>query len=86
MIGYYPIITNELCMQCHGQTGQQISPGTLAKITALYPNDKAVNYKVNQLRGIWVVEMKRDTIRHQLSDEIPASNHENSTQVNLDTN
>ena len=32
---------------------------TLAKINQLYPNDKATGYDVNQLRGIWVVEMTK---------------------------
>ena len=58
-IGYYPIVTNGMCLQCHGQTGQDILPGTLVKIEALYPEDLAVGYGTNELRGIWVVEMSK---------------------------
>jgi hypothetical protein len=58
-IGYYPIVTNGMCLQCHGQTGQDILPGTLAKIDSLYPEDLAVGYGANELRGIWVVELPR---------------------------
>jgi hypothetical protein len=58
-IGYYPIVTNGMCLQCHGQKGQDILPSTLAKIEALYPEDLAVGYGANELRGIWVVELPR---------------------------
>lgn len=58
-LGYYPIMTNKMCMQCHGQE-EQIKPATLAKIKRLYPEDKAVNYSVNKLRGIWVIELDED--------------------------
>lgn len=56
-IGYYPIITNKMCLQCHGKINTEIKPETLTKIKNLYPNDLAVGYSVNELRGIWVVEM-----------------------------
>lgn len=57
VIGYYPIITNQMCMQCHGSENDQISEETLARINELYPNDQATGYGVGELRGIWVVEM-----------------------------
>ena len=57
--GYYPILTESLCLQCHGDKKYEISPVTLAKINQLYPNDKATGFKLNELRGIWVVEMKK---------------------------
>ncbi len=56
-VGYYPIMTNKMCMQCHGE--QQIKPSTKTLLAKLYPKDKAVNYKEKQLRGIWVVEMDK---------------------------
>lgn len=59
MVGYYPILTNKMCMQCHGTPNTQISPSTLAKINELYPTDKAVGYGENELRGIWVIEMDK---------------------------
>lgn len=57
IVGYYPIITNEMCMNCHGQPGKDIKPETLAKIGELYPDDLAVGYRPHEVRGIWVVEM-----------------------------
>ena len=56
-VGYYPILTNQMCMQCHGDPKTEISPETLSKINTLYPDDLATGYKPNELRGIWVVTM-----------------------------
>ena len=61
IVHYYPIVTNQLCMQCHGQPKSDISSTTLTKINTLYPNDRATGYKLNELRGIWVVEMNKRT-------------------------
>jgi hypothetical protein len=59
MVAYYPIVTNALCIKCHGTEKIDIDPKTLAKIDVLYPSDKARNYEANQLRGLWVVEMDK---------------------------
>ena len=55
-------MTNIMCLQCHGKPDKDILPNTLTKIGSLYPEDKAIGYGVDELRGIWVVEMdkKRD--------------------------
>ncbi|MFN1834183.1 DUF3365 domain-containing protein [Balneola sp. MJW-20] len=54
--GYYPIITNELCLQCHGSEDNDIDPVTLKEIKKNYPNDKATGYKISELRGLWVID------------------------------
>lgn len=59
MVGYYPILTNNLCLQCHGKPNMDISTATLEKINSLYPEDQATGYSVNELRGLWVVEMEK---------------------------
>ncbi|MGL1889378.1 MAG: DUF3365 domain-containing protein [Reichenbachiella sp.] len=56
--GYYPIMTNQLCLQCHG-TEKTMDGGTIAMVNKFYPEDKAVGYNINELRGIWVVDMKK---------------------------
>ena len=58
-VGYYPIITNQICMQCHGNKDTEVLSETLLQIKKLYPNDKGIDYKINELRGIWVVEMNK---------------------------
>jgi Protein of unknown function (DUF3365) len=59
MVGYYPIVTNKMCMQCHGKKEVDIMPATLKKLHQLYPADKATGYGENELRGLWVVEMNK---------------------------
>ena len=57
--GYYPILTNQMCLQCHGKPNEDITSATMAKIRELYPADKATGYNENELRGIWVVTMDK---------------------------
>lgn len=52
---YAPIITNGLCLQCHG-SATDIRNKTLNKIKNLYPNDMAKGYSVNEVRGLWRIE------------------------------
>ncbi|HPQ22271.1 MAG TPA: DUF3365 domain-containing protein [Saprospiraceae bacterium] len=59
VIAYYPIMTNKMCLQCHGNTNDDISVETQSSIKKLYPHDLATGYKENELRGIWVVTMDR---------------------------
>ena len=56
---FYPIMTNQMCMQCHGNPVTDIQSETLTKIDELYPNDMARGYSSDQLRGVWVVEMDK---------------------------
>lgn len=59
IIGLYPIVTNAMCLQCHGKKNTDINTATLRKIQKLYPGDKATGYGINELRGLWVVEMNK---------------------------
>lgn len=52
---YYPIPTNQMCLQCHGTPNKQIKPEVMTIIDRLYPEDKAKGYDENQVRGIWNV-------------------------------
>lgn len=55
---YAPIVTNTMCLQCHGEKGKDIKPDVLATITVLYPNDKATGYKENEVRGLMSIKFK----------------------------
>lgn len=57
IVALYPIITNSMCLQCHGTKDTEINAETLNKINTLYPLDKATGYGINQVRGLWVVEL-----------------------------
>lgn len=59
MVGYYPIMMENMCLQCHGIPESEVLPNTLQKINSIYPNDKAIGYKSGELRGIWVVKIKK---------------------------
>ena len=56
-IFYAPITTNAMCLQCHGSE-KEMKPEVLAKIKSFYPNDKALGYKENELRGLMVINKK----------------------------
>lgn len=49
-----PIITNSLCLKCHGDT--EIDEATRLKLSSLYPTDKATGYTANEVRGLWLVD------------------------------
>lgn len=52
---YYPIVTNTMCLQCHGTPNATIASATFEKIRELYPNDEAIGYSENEVRGIWSI-------------------------------
>jgi len=56
---YYPIITNEMCLKCHGTPNTEINQTTLLSLKDLYPTDKAVGYSKNQVRGIWSIQFQK---------------------------
>jgi cytochrome c553 len=56
---YSPIITNKMCLQCHGSVGKNIKPEVYKKVKKLYPKDKAINYGPNQVRGIFSIRWKK---------------------------
>lgn len=58
IIFYKPIITQALCLNCHGVPGKDITFSNDSLIQALYPRDKAVGYQTNQLRGLWRIGFK----------------------------
>lgn len=43
------------CLKCHGNPKTDIEPATLERIQALYPRDRALDYQVGDLRGLWKV-------------------------------
>ncbi len=52
---FKPILLQSFCLSCHGVPGKDIKPDIYAQIKKLYPDDTAVNYRVDDLRGIWHV-------------------------------
>lgn len=58
---YYKSIKTALpaCLKCHGNPKSEINAATLNKIKQLYPNDLAVGYKINELRGLWKIQFDK---------------------------
>jgi hypothetical protein len=53
------VITNPLCLQCHGVAGRDILPATATLLQKLYPQDQATGFQLGDLRGAWRVEFDR---------------------------
>lgn len=60
------VLGNELCMNCHGQAGQDIAAQTLALIDSLYPGDQAKGYQKGDLRGMWSIRFRKKDIANAL--------------------
>lgn len=50
------VINNPLCLKCHG-TGDEVAEETREALRALYPDDRATGYQLNDLRGIWRIRI-----------------------------
>jgi|TARA_R110000782_G_C14819291_1_gene413985 uncharacterized protein DUF3365 len=55
---YSPIHLQPLCVTCHGTVGKTVSESDYKSILALYPNDKAVDFDIDEFRGIWSITFK----------------------------
>ncbi|MEN3041525.1 MAG: DUF3365 domain-containing protein [Bacteroidia bacterium] len=55
---YRPIyIPMEQCLKCHGKK-EQLDGQALAEIRKRYPKDKAVDFSLGDLRGMWKAEIR----------------------------
>ena len=66
---YEPIVVQALCLKCHGQY-DLVDDATAATLTSLYPDDKAVDYNVGDLRGMFVVDMEWPAAKDYVAKEL----------------
>lgn len=59
---YAPIIMQAACLNCHGEVGQHISEANYQLIQKFYPQDKAIDYQLGDLRGAWRIEFKNKSL------------------------
>jgi len=52
---YQPIFTEKVCLNCHGKPGIDIKPEVMEKLARLYPDDKAIDFKRREIRGMWAI-------------------------------
>ncbi|MFO7823810.1 MAG: DUF3365 domain-containing protein [Cyclobacterium sp.] len=58
-------IPGGLCLNCHGEPGKEVSDATLDMIKSRYPEDKALGYKVGDLRGMWSISLpKKEVVKN----------------------
>jgi hypothetical protein len=53
------ILSDALCLRCHGEVGKDISQADYALIKKEYPQDQATNYRLGQAMGVWQVTLQR---------------------------
>jgi hypothetical protein len=62
-IYYSPIlIPANLCLNCHGKPGVDIAEENFITIQMLYPEDKAVDFELGDLRGMWKIKFDKEVI------------------------
>ena len=52
---YAPILTNDMCLKCHGSLEDNVSLEVQNLLHQKYPNDQATGYGINEVRGIWSI-------------------------------
>lgn len=60
---YKPIFVKPLCTTCHGVPGKTLTPETQALLAEKYPNDAAINYSIDQLRGMWHIILPKKEVK-----------------------
>ena len=55
---YEPMYIMGMCLACHGESSK-MQEGVKTQITAKYPTDKAVDYKMGEFRGLIAIEPKK---------------------------
>ena len=56
------IISSSLCLNCHGKPGLEIDKATLKAIDSKYPNDRAKDHNMKDLRGMWSVMIPKKEV------------------------
>jgi hypothetical protein len=64
MVRFYSaiVITNPLCLNCHGTPGLELLPANHAFIRRLYPEDEAIGFRLGDLRGLWRIDFRLDDL------------------------
>jgi len=59
---YKPLKVQPVCLVCHGKP-EQMNPEVLKKLKELYPEDKALGYKVGDFRGVIRVSIPEEVVK-----------------------
>jgi hypothetical protein len=53
------VMTNAVCLSCHGKPQKDIQPPDVELIRRLYPEDQAIGFSLGELRGMWRIDFKK---------------------------
>ncbi len=53
------VLSNQICLRCHGEVGKDIAKADYALIKAKYPQDQATGYHLGQAMGAWQISLQR---------------------------
>ena len=56
---YAPIRVEQKCLMCHGTLNRELSPSIDSLLRVKYPEDLAVGYNADDLRGIWSISFPK---------------------------
>ncbi len=56
------VLTDALCLRCHGEVGKDISSADYALIQKQYPQDQATGYQMGQAMGMWELTLQRSGV------------------------
>lgn len=57
---YAPIVTNDMCLKCHGNPSKDIPSEVVSILNERYPEDAATEYSTNEVRGIWSITFQKE--------------------------
>ena len=60
------MLSNAMCLSCHGDPKKDIAPETAAKLKQLYPQDPATGYAEGDLRGMWSLRLPKKEVVKRL--------------------
>ncbi|RPD49380.1 DUF3365 domain-containing protein [Hymenobacter sediminis] len=56
------VLSDALCLRCHGEVGKDIPAADYALIQKQYPQDQATGYRLGQSMGVWRASLKRQGV------------------------
>lgn len=60
------VIPSGICLSCHGEPGKDLGEATSQRLKELYPDDRAINHRVGDLRGMWAVRIPKKEVVKRL--------------------
>ena len=58
-----PILTQGMCLPCHGTVGESLATAHYEIIQSRYPQDSAIGFALGELRGIWSVQFSIEALQ-----------------------